>query len=220
MTKIRTSNILAVIFGLLLLTMMPTTLSNYLSSSSASPLNFVNAQEGPSAAPMDNNDSPDSHNMTGLQQEQQLQQPEQQSNTGNLRLPSQEGFEVRLLASNFSEPHNIIYGPDNFLWITERLGKSITLVDPENGTILNNITVPGVHQSGGQDGLMGMILDPNFNSTGHLYVAYTYNAFNSTSGTNNSSGGGGSGTNNNDEQLERLTKITRFTFDNTTNTII
>src|SRR5690606_4104330 len=119
----------------------------------------------------------------------------------NVRLPSQEGFEVRLLASNFSEPHNIIYGPDDILWITERLGKSITMVDPQNGTILNNITVPGVHQSQGQDGLMGMVLDPNFKNNGHFYVAYTYNANNST------------------DELERLTKITRFTFDNNTNTI-
>ena len=109
---------------------------------------------------------------------------------------------MRLLASNFSEPHNIIYGPDNVLWITERAAKSITLVDPQNGTILNNITVPGVHQSQGQDGLMGMVLDPNFNSTGHVYVAYTYDANNSSS-----------------DELERLTKITRFTFDNATGTI-
>jgi PQQ-dependent dehydrogenase (s-GDH family) len=190
MITVKSSNILAVTFGLLLLTMMPTTLSNYLSSSS---LNSVYAQEDPATAPFDANDSTDSQNAT------------QQQNNANMRLPSQEGFEVRLLASNFSEPHNIIYGPDNILWITERLGKSITLVDPQNGTILNNITVPGIHQSQGQDGLMGMVLDPNFNSTGYLYVAYTYDA-------NNSSNSG-------EEGLERLTKITRFTYDNTTGTI-
>jgi len=150
---------------------------------------------------MDGNDSAGSQNITG-------QQPLHQSNTANLRLPSQEGFEVRILASNFSEPHNIIYGPDNVLWITERLGKSITLVDPNNGTILSNITVPEVHQSGGQDGLMGMVLDPNFNKNDHLYVAYTYDANNSTSASDSSN-----------EEIERLTKITRFTYDNTSNTI-
>ena len=185
--------------------MMPTTITNYLSSSQSSSLNLVYAQENPEAAPMDDNDSTGFQNITGQQQ---------QSNAANLRLPSQEGFEVRILASNFSEPHNIIYGPDNVLWITERLGKSITLVDPNNGTILNNITVPGVHQSGGQDGLMGMVLDPNFESNGHLYVAYTYDANNSTSGSDSSNNGG-----SDDEELERLTKITRFTYDNTTSTI-
>ncbi|WP_458747337.1 glucose/sorbosone family PQQ-dependent dehydrogenase [Candidatus Nitrosocosmicus sp. T] len=188
MTIIKSSNILAVTFGLLLLTMMPTTLNNY--STSSSSINSVYAQEDPATAPFDANDSIDSQDIT------------QQQDYANLRLPSQEGFEVRLLASNFSEPHNIIYGPDNILWITERAAKSITLVDPLNGTILNNITVPGVHQSQGQDGLMGMVLDPNFSSTGHLYVAYTYDANNSTG-----------------DELERLTKITRFTYDNTTGTI-
>ncbi|CAN5575248.1 PQQ-dependent sugar dehydrogenase [soil metagenome] len=186
MTIIRLSNILAVTFGLLLLTMMPTTLTSYFSSSSLKP---VYAQEDPAAAPFDPNDSTDSQNIT-------------QQNNANLRLPSHEGFEVRLLASNFSEPHNIIYGPDNVLWITERAAKTITLVDPQNGTILNNITIPGVHQSQGQDGLMGMVLDPDFNSTGHLYVAYTYDANNSGS-----------------DELERLTEITRFTYDNTTGAI-
>ncbi len=190
MTIIKSSNILAATFGILLLTMMPTTLNNYLSSSFSSSINSVYAQEDPATAPFDANGSTDSQNIT------------QQQNYANLRLPSQEGFEVRLLASNFSEPHNIIYGPDNVLWITERAAKSITLVDPLNGTILNNITIPGVHQSEGQDGLMGMVLDPNFNSTGHLYVAYTYDANNSTG-----------------DELERLTKITRFTYDNTPGTI-
>jgi PQQ-dependent dehydrogenase (s-GDH family) len=168
--------------------MRPTTLNNYSSSS----LNSVYAQEDPAAAPFDINDSANSQNIT-------------QQDYANLRLPSQEGFEVRLLASNFNEPHNIIYGPDNVLWITERAGKSIILIDPKNGTILNNITVPGVHQSQGQDGLMGMVLDPDFSNTGHLYVTYTYDANNSSS--------------TNDDELERLTKITRFTYDNATGTI-
>ena len=72
------------------------------------------AQEDPDAAPLDVDDSTDSQNMTEQQQ---------QNNAANLQLPSQEGFEVSVLATNFSEPHNIIYGPDNILWITERLGK-------------------------------------------------------------------------------------------------
>ncbi len=46
------------------------------------------------------------------------------------RLPSEKGFSSSILASNFSAPHNILYGPDGLLWITERIGKNITLVDP------------------------------------------------------------------------------------------
>lgn len=184
MKKLKASNIMIPMLVLLILTMMPTTLASYSSSQ-----NSVSAQEDPAPAPFDLNNSSISENITP------------QNNT-NQRLPSHEGFDVRTLATNFSEPHNIIYGPDGNLWITERVGKSITLVNPQNGTILNNITVPGVHQSQGQDGLMGMVLDPNFNSNDHLYVAYTYEANNSSS-----------------DELERLTKITRFTYENATGTI-
>jgi glucose/sorbosone dehydrogenase len=84
-------------------------------------------------------------------------------------LPSQEGFFVRLLATNFS-------APDNVLSITERVGKTITRVDPNNGSKLNSMPVPDVHQSGGQDGLMGMAFDLEYNDTHHIYVAYTYDA--------------------------------------------
>jgi PQQ-dependent dehydrogenase (s-GDH family) len=109
-------------------------------------------------------------------------------------LPTEEGFSVRVLATNFSAPHNILYGPDGVLWITERIGKSIDRVDPETGEKLSVMPVPDVHQSGGQDGLMGMAFDPAFNETNYLYVAYTYDA---DSGSD----------------LERRTKISRFTYD-------
>jgi streptogramin lyase len=91
-------------------------------------------------------------------------------------LPSQEGFSVSLLATNFSAPHNILYGPDGTLWITERFAKNITRVDPNTGSKLNSMPIPNVHQSEGQDGLMGMAFDADFNNTHHIYVAYTYDA--------------------------------------------
>ncbi len=116
------------------------------------------------------------------------------------QLPMQDGFTIRVLASNFSSPHNILYGPDGALWITERLGKNITRVDPDNGERLSTMEVPGVWQSEGQDGLMGMAFDPDFNSTGYIYVAYTYN---SATG----------------EDVDRRTKITRFTYDEATGTL-
>ncbi len=109
-------------------------------------------------------------------------------------LPTQEGFSVRVLATNFSAPHNILYGPDNALWITERIGKNISRVDPGTGEKLSTMRVPNVHQSGGQDGLMGMTFDPDFNNTNYIYVAYTYDV-------------------DSGNDLERRTKITRFTYD-------
>lgn len=48
------------------------------------------------------------------------------------QLLKQEGFSVNVLARNLSAPLNILYGPDDTLWITERIGKNITLIDPIN----------------------------------------------------------------------------------------
>ena len=120
--------------------------------------------------------------------------------TAREQLLKQEGFSVNVIARNLSAPFNILYGPDDTLWITERIGKNITRIDPINGTKLSSTPVPNVHQSAAQDGLMGMAFDPNFNDTHHIYVAYTYDA---------ASG----------EELDRRTKITRFTYDPATNTI-
>jgi glucose/arabinose dehydrogenase len=92
------------------------------------------------------------------------------------QLLQQEGFSVNVIARNLSAPLNILYGPDNTLWITERIGKNITRIDPFNGTELSSIPVPDVNQSAAQDGLLGMAFDPNYNNTHHIYVAYTYDA--------------------------------------------
>ena len=96
--------------------------------------------------------------------------------TAREQLLRQEGFSVNVIARNLSAPLNVLYGPDDTLWLTERVGKNITRIDPTNGTKLSGIPVPNVNQSAGQDGLLGMAFDPNFNNTHHIYVAYTYDA--------------------------------------------
>jgi glucose/arabinose dehydrogenase len=55
-------------------------------------------------------------------------------------------------------------------------------------------------RSPGQDGLMGMVFDPDFNNTHYIYAAYIYDAAS-------------------DEELDRKTKITRFTYDAANNSI-
>jgi hypothetical protein len=55
------------------------------------------------------------------------------------QLLKQEGFLVYVLARNLSAPLNILYGPDNTLRITERIGKNITRIDPINGTRLSSL---------------------------------------------------------------------------------
>ena len=117
------------------------------------------------------------------------------------QLLQQEGFSVSAIARNLSAPLNILYGPDNTLWITERVGKDIVRIDPTNGTKLSTMPIPNANHSKGQDGVLGMAFDPDFNNTHHIYVAYTYEEDSS-------------------EGIPELkTKITRFTYDAATNNI-
>lgn len=87
-----------------------------------------------------------------------------------------------------AHPFELLYGPDDFLWVTEKIGK-VSRVDPLTGIrqvildITNKVhfTVTrngfGTATSVGQDGMLGMALHPHFGQgTGQdsVYIAYTY----------------------------------------------
>ena len=103
-------------------------------------------------------------------------------------------------ALNFAT--EIIYGPDGFLWITERVGKKVVRVNKANGVISTMIDLSAqVSQTAGQDGLLGMAIHPALfanvatTTNNYVFIAYTYN----------SSG--------------RKLRISRFTFNNATKTL-
>ncbi|MCX6317893.1 MAG: PQQ-dependent sugar dehydrogenase [Bacteroidetes bacterium] len=105
---------------------------------------------------------------------------------------------IQLVPSlTFSFPYEITYGPNDSLWVTERVGKRVVVVSPVNGgrrTVLNLAAT--VYQTGGQDGLMGLAIHPNFGkgtSEDFVYLAYTYDADPSAG-------------------VLRRTKITRYTY--------
>jgi len=87
-------------------------------------------------------------------------------------------FNQRVVADGFNYPWEILMGPDQFLWVTERVGKRIVRVDPNLGTKQTLISFgTTVYQAAGQDGLLGMALHPNLSSTDpYVYAAYTYDA--------------------------------------------
>jgi PQQ-dependent dehydrogenase (s-GDH family) len=63
------------------------------------------------------------------------------------------------------------------LWVTERTGKRVTRIDPATGERKVAITIDEVSAPGGQDGLLGMALDPDLlkgSGNNYVYVAYTY----------------------------------------------
>ena len=76
------------------------------------------------------------------------------------------------LTHSLQVPWELVWGPDNFIWMTERYGR-ISRVDPANGQVHPLITIPDV-LANGESGLLGMTLHPNFAQNPYVYVAYTY----------------------------------------------
>lgn len=69
-------------------------------------------------------------------------------------------------------PWEILWGPDNFIWMTEKDGK-ISRVNPQTGAVQVLATIPDV-LSYGEGGLLGMVLHPDFVLNPYVYVIYNY----------------------------------------------
>lgn len=86
-------------------------------------------------------------------------------------------FDMRIVAKGLEGPWEVTYGPDDKLWVTERTGKRIVQIDPATGEKTVLATINEVEAPGGQDGLLGLALDPELlKGTGkeYVYAAYTY----------------------------------------------
>lgn len=82
-------------------------------------------------------------------------------------------LQVDTLSSGLDIPWEILWGPDNFIWMTERRGR-VSRVNPQTG----QVTVILNHQSSvwqsSESGMLGMALHPDFPTTPHVFIAYTY----------------------------------------------
>ncbi|TGE27232.1 PQQ-dependent sugar dehydrogenase [Hymenobacter metallicola] len=76
------------------------------------------------------------------------------------------------LADNLSVPWELVWGPDNFIWMTERGGR-ISRLNPNTGQVLPLLTVADVTQTG-ESGLLGMVLHPDFTTSPYVYIVYNY----------------------------------------------
>ncbi|WP_345955545.1 PQQ-dependent sugar dehydrogenase [Mucilaginibacter sp. PAMB04168] len=79
---------------------------------------------------------------------------------------------TQVLTQQLSFPWEILWGPDNMLWVTERGGK-ISRVNPGNGQVSLLLDIADV-KSVGEGGLLGMVLHPDFTNTPQVFVAYNY----------------------------------------------
>lgn len=77
------------------------------------------------------------------------------------------------IVQNLNFPWEILWGPDNFIWMTERGGK-ISRVNPSTGAVIPVFTIAEV-VSTGEGGLLGMALHPDFSTNPFVFVSYNYN---------------------------------------------
>jgi len=72
-------------------------------------------------------------------------------------------------------PWEIQWGPDNYIWTTERFGR-ISRIHPETGEQNVILDISAQVYQNGESGLLGMVLHPDFENEPYLYTAYTYNS--------------------------------------------
>ncbi|QJX46233.1 T9SS type A sorting domain-containing protein [Hymenobacter taeanensis] len=80
---------------------------------------------------------------------------------------------VSALSTGLEVPWELLWGPDNFIWMTERGGR-ISRVNPNTGAVTPLITLSDVVTSS-EGGLLGMVLHPDFSTSPYVYVVYNYN---------------------------------------------
>ena len=88
-----------------------------------------------------------------------------------------ERFSMRVVTTGLDAPWEVTWGPDQQLWITERRGRRIVRVNPATGARTVAATIDEVHQSGAQEGLLGLALHPDLlrgTCNDFVYVAFTY----------------------------------------------
>jgi len=69
-------------------------------------------------------------------------------------------------------PWELLWGPDNFLWFTERQG-TVSRLNPTNGQRTVILTIADVFEYG-EGGLLGMALHPDFQTQPYVYLVYNY----------------------------------------------
>ncbi len=79
----------------------------------------------------------------------------------------------RLVKDSLDIPWEIIWGPDDYIWCTERFGR-VSRIDPISGqqNVLLDLSSDVYEQS--ESGMLGMVLHPDFSSNPHVFIAYTY----------------------------------------------
>ncbi len=76
------------------------------------------------------------------------------------------------VATGLDTPWEILWGPDDHIWMTERYGR-VSRLNPETGTQQTLVHIEQVHEQG-ESGLLGMALHPDFENNPYVYLVYNY----------------------------------------------
>ena len=82
-------------------------------------------------------------------------------------------FRAEVVATDLVVPWSLVFAPDGRAFVTERPGRVRVIVD---GQVLAEpaLTLPDTYAVW-EAGVMGIVLDPEFSSNGHIYLLYTRN---------------------------------------------
>lgn len=80
------------------------------------------------------------------------------------------GFYQSTVASGLTSPTAIAFLPDGRVLVTERAGRLSLL---SGGSVTPLITIPSVDCPAGEMGLLGVAVDPGFDSNGYIYLYHT-----------------------------------------------
>lgn len=90
-----------------------------------------------------------------------------------LRCHAQFSFTARIVKDSLFVPWEIIYGPDNHIWFTQRNGY-ICRLNPGSGAMDTLLHEANTANVGGEGGMLGMQLHPQFPLQPYVYAAYDY----------------------------------------------
>ncbi|MFT5512904.1 MAG: glucose/arabinose dehydrogenase [Bacteroidia bacterium] len=79
----------------------------------------------------------------------------------------------RVVKDSLDIPWEILWGPDDHIWMTERYGR-VSRINPETGQQFVLLDLSADVYQNSESGMLGMALHPDFENNPHVFVAYTY----------------------------------------------
>jgi aldose sugar dehydrogenase len=79
------------------------------------------------------------------------------------------------LVTGITRPWEILWGPDDYIWCTLRTGE-VLHIDPLTGNYTEILDLSNLmpNSGGGEPGMLGMALHPDFANTPKVYIVYCY----------------------------------------------